>query len=531
MAFSQISTSVTIINTGLIGYNGISLTEFSTSAISAIASGSGIEIAGAFFKADSDVAINASSWTVITTGVNAYVYLTPSGTAGSQIITASWEATVPTWSTSKQGWYASTASNVRTVGRVTKVSATQQSNKLLMNKEDLILQQRADIGGNTAIGSGALNQLTIGQYNTAIGYGALSANEGSSNCIAIGYQALLNNSAASDNIAIGSNSLKVTTGQGTDNIAIGSNALINNIEGADNIAISSNALYSNENGNYNIAIGISSLQNNTSDENIAIGVGSLYTNITGYRNIAMGKNALYGNNSGNNNIAIGYSTGSSNVTGYNNVAIGSGALGANTTYNNTAVGYQALLNTNNGEANTAIGYAAGSDNVSGTGNIFVGFGSGNGASNISNIINLGGINITTLRCQVTTITALSDERDKKNIKDISLGLDFVNKLRPVEFDWDMREWYAKKDENGIAIKNDENDYIYDTPPDGSKIGKKDYNFIAQELLILQKENPWLQIVNTDNPNKLETTPGKMFPILVKAIQQLNDKVKSLEERI
>jgi len=482
MSFSQLSTSVTIINSGLIGYNGISLTNFGTSAISAIASGSGIEIAGAFFKADTDISANASSWTVISVGASAYMELVPSGTAGSQILTAQWTDIDPVWSTSKQGWYASAASNTKIIGRVTKVSSTQQSNKFLINKEDLIVQQRAnDLDANTAIGRSALYANTTGKDNVAIGYGALENNTIGANNVAIGRSALTASTNANDNIAIGRSALLVANGQGVDNVAIGSSTLKSNIEGADNIAIGSSALQANESGNYNIAIGVGSLYLNTNDENIAIGVGSLCSNGVGYRNIAIGKNTLYYNSSGDNNIAIGSSVGGDNSTGDNN--------------------------------------------------IFLGVGASNTASNLSNIINLGSLAITTLRCQVTTITALSDERDKKNIKDLSLGLDFVNKLRPVTFNWDMREWYAKKDENGIAIKNDENDYIYDTPLDGSKIGKIDYNFIAQELLVLQKEYPWLNIVNTDNPNKLETTPGKMFPILVKAIQQLSDKVKSLEERI
>jgi hypothetical protein len=124
MAFSQISTSVTIINSGLKGYIGLSLTNFTSTAVSAIASGSAVEIAGAFFLADADITINASSWTAITTATTCYLALTPSGTAGSQTLAAAWTATAPVWSTSKQGWYATAASSVRVVASAYKDGPT-----------------------------------------------------------------------------------------------------------------------------------------------------------------------------------------------------------------------------------------------------------------------------------------------------------------------------------------------------------------------------------------------------------------------
>lgn len=133
MAISQISTSVSILNTGLSGFLGVSLTNYETSALSAIAAGSTVEIGGAFFLCQGETAINASSWTAITTATSAYLALTPSGTAGSQIVTAAWIATAPVWSESKQGWYTSTGSIVRVIGSAYKVSATQQEKKYIFN--------------------------------------------------------------------------------------------------------------------------------------------------------------------------------------------------------------------------------------------------------------------------------------------------------------------------------------------------------------------------------------------------------------
>lgn len=123
MAGSQISTSVSIID-NLKGYMALSLTEYNTSAAAAIAAGSVVEIAGAFFTFAGDETPNASSWTAIATGSTAYLALTASGTAGSQIVNAEYTATAPTWRDDLQGWYASAASSVRVIGSVYKAEST-----------------------------------------------------------------------------------------------------------------------------------------------------------------------------------------------------------------------------------------------------------------------------------------------------------------------------------------------------------------------------------------------------------------------
>ena len=115
--------------------------------------------------------------------------------------------------------------------------------------------------------------------------------------------------------------------------------------------------------------------------------------------------------------------------------------------------------------------------------------------------------MATLRCQVTTITALSDARDKANITDLSLGLDYINAVRPVEFDWAMRE---ESDWNGKHVAG----------------------FIAQELMAVEDayDAAFVGSVLRDNPDKLEAGPAALIPIMVKAIQELSAKVAELEAR-
>jgi hypothetical protein len=147
MSFSQIPTSVSIISSGLKGYLAVSLTNWTTSALSAIASGSAVEIGNAFFLAGTDITINATSWTNITTASTAYLELTPAGSVGSQTVTAAWNVLSPTWSESKQGWYHSSSSIIRTIGSAYKNSATKQFTKTLYTKgRDRIFIIDSEIG-------------------------------------------------------------------------------------------------------------------------------------------------------------------------------------------------------------------------------------------------------------------------------------------------------------------------------------------------------------------------------------------------
>ena len=58
-------------------------------------------------------------------------------------------------------------------------------------------------------------------------------------------------------------------------------------------------------------------------------------------------------------------------------------------------------------------------------------------------------------------------------------------------------------------------------------------FIAQELKTLQEETgtDYLKLVYESNPNKLEATPANLLIPLIKAVQELNEKVKTLENRV
>jgi hypothetical protein len=268
---------------------------------------------------------------------------------------------------------------------------------------------------------------------------------------------------------------------------------IRNPVNTTNTAAGTDALNPSGTGQANTAFGSQSLAlNATGSSNTGVGFLALSVNTDGLRNTAIGANALRDNTTATDNTAIGQSSLLVNTTGIENTTVGRTSLSANTT----------------GGQNTAIGNAAGNSTTTGNNNSFLGFGAVAASATTSNSITLGNSSITSLRCQVTTISSLSDQRDKKEIKDLEYGLDLINRVRPVEFTWDTR--------------------------DGSINGKPDIGFIAQELAQVEdslNDTDRLRLTLRDNPEKLEATPGRLLPIAIKAIQELSAQNIELIQRL
>jgi len=338
---------------------------------------------------------------------------------------------------------------------------------------------------NTVFGKDAGQGLTTGLGNTFIGFEAAKLITDSDNMVIIGRQAGGAGSGGSSMVAIGYQASRSNTADRT--IAIGYQAAYSQTSGTGNTAVGERAAYSNTTG-----------ENNTS-----IGDQTAYSS-TGSKNTSVGKGAFGGGfgHSGTDNVAIGYlanqqPSGASNY----NVAIGSEALrSSGTRSNNVAVGYKAGTSITSGGSNTFLGYQAGDSLTTGSNNTVIGNDAEPSAVDATNEITLGNSSVATLRCQVQTISSLSDSRDKTNIQASTYGLDFINKLNPVTFDWDMR--------------------------DGAKVGDKDLGFLAQELQEVDDEN--LQLVYANNTDRLEASYGRLIPVLVKAIQDLSAKVTALE---
>lgn len=234
------------------------------------------------------------------------------------------------------------------------------------------------------------------------------------------------------------------------------------------------------------------------DTNVAVGLFSMYANTSGISNVAVGPGSLGQLVSTNQNSALGNNAGNTLTSGNNNVFIGQAAAPAFTS----------------GDENIFIGALAGASignptyQTSGNNNIHIGYGTKPASNTASNAITLGNSSHTVLRCAVTSITSLSDERDKDEIKDLSAGLDFINEIKPVSFVWKDR------DENG-------------------KQRVKDSGFTAQNLKEVQEKynlSDELKLVYDENPEKLEASYGRLIPVLVKAIQEMSKEIEILKSK-
>lgn len=258
----------------------------------------------------------------------------------------------------------------------------------------------------------------------------------------------------------------------------------------------------------NTAFGASALSAGASAQNrTAIGAFAL-TSSTGNNNTAVGAFAAAAFVSGANNTAIGQSALDAATSGTNNTAVGNGALSGSTgSTEATAVGAAAGAGAT-GIRGTYLGASAGNTTTTGTNNTVIGFNAQAASAGASDTVTLGNSSITTLRCQVTSITALSDARDKTAISDLSFGLDFIASLRPVAFTWNTR--------------------------DGSKVGIRSSGFIAQDMKAAQDRAgaaETLNLVYEENPDKLEASYGHLIPVLVKALQELKAEVDSLRSQL
>jgi hypothetical protein len=300
------------------------------------------------------------------------------------------------------------------------------------------------------------------------------------------------------------------------------------------IAIGTNAMDASTLGDNAVVIGDNALQVSTSiAKSVVIGSRAMQNSVVGTSfSVAVGYDAMRGSNStraSNGSVAVGYQAlFNSNSLSGGNVAVGKDTLlSLANASSNTAIGTEAGKAVTTGNSNILVGTLAGSALTTGNGNVFIGlasaaFNSGDiftGSNNIAigsssmpsnltvnNEITLGNSDHTVIRAAVTTITSLSDARDKKEIVELSAGLDFVKGLKPVEFVWDER---AEEGKHNV----------------------KDFGFIAQDLKKSQEDAnlaETLKLVYEENPEKLEASYGKLIPILVKAIQDLSAKVEILE---
>ncbi|WP_420392574.1 DUF2793 domain-containing protein [Acuticoccus sp.] len=214
---------------------------------------------------------------------------------------------------------------------------------------------------------------------------------------------------------------------------------------------------------------------------LALGIAALGAATTGSANTALGTNALAAINTGRDNVAVGHEAAAS-ITGSHNTAVGRAALaGAPASVQNA----------------TAIGYAA---TVTG-----------------SNQVQLG--NSATTTYTYGAVQMRSDARDKADVRDTTLGLDFIARLRPVDFRWDYREDYR-------------------TGTGTSKLGDRKrpryhHGFLAQEVAEVMHElgtdfGGYQDHARSGGQDVVSLGYTELIGPMVKAIQDLLARIERLE---
>jgi hypothetical protein len=257
----------------------------------------------------------------------------------------------------------------------------------------------------TALGVGAGDSVTSGSNNTAIGYNAGTAITTGVSSTVVGYESGTSLVGANFNTLVGYQS-------GYSNVSSSSLTALGYLAGRNTL------------GNFNTALGRSALQAAASasgGQNTAVGAFALEIDNAGENNVAVGYQALKANTSGNENTAVGYSAGDLVTTGTENTFVGKFAgIDITTGSYNTGVGANALANSFLNHSNcSGLGYGT---TVTGNDQVQLG-------------------NSSTTTYVYGTVQNRSDLRDKADVQDTDLGLEFIMGLRPRKYRWDMREDY------------------------------------------------------------------------------------------
>ena len=406
---------------------------------------------------------------------------------------------------------------------------------------------------NVAIGAKTLASCRNGDENTACGTYVLQNNE------------------TSNNTGFGYSSLKLNT-KGRENNANGYKSLTNNTVGSRNNASGFWALGLLVDGDSNTGTGWCAGRNLASgSSNTYTGARSGLSNTGGSSNTYTGAAAGYGSGApvgpfdhvtctGAESWAYGLGATSHGMQArvgtaalpspegcaFGHLSVASGdygptALGYKATASgsrSTAVGEEAkalgqqsmsfgALAEANADYTVALGAQAGRGNT-GARNTFIGPGAGAATNAFDNVTVIGSFSQVTASNQVQlgdastttyvygTVQNRSDKRDKADIQDTTLGLAFIESLRPVDYRWDMREDYAGAEKDG-----------------SKKRERFHHGFIAQEVSALEgfKFGGHQDHTTSGGADVQSLGYDEFIAPLTKAIQELAAIVRKQEKEI
>ena len=244
--------------------------------------------------------------------------------------------------------------------------------------------------------------------------------------------------------------------------------------------------------------------------------------------IKIGSNA--GNtNQGANSVAVGNLAGQVNL-GANSVAIGTNAGQNSAGSEGTFIGRLAGQNAT-GLNVTCIGNSAGTNLTTETNATCLGTGAQvTGSSQVQ----LGNSSTTTYA--YGAVQDRSDERDKADIEDIHLGLDFIDALTPRSYKFDYREDYREHQEDAEGNIIPDTRELGEITHDGThKRSRLHCGLVAQEVKQVMDDlgvdfGGYQDHSINGGQDVLSIGYGELIAPLIKAVQELKARVEVLESK-
>lgn len=365
------------------------------------------------------------------------------------------------------------------------------------------------------------------------------------------------------NVFLGYRAGKATTGNANNNVFIGDNAgaanatgygntftgyqagLVNNT-GFSNVFIGDRTGLNNTTGHFNTFLGHEAgVSNTTGNFNTFLGNLAGRSNTTGILNIFVGDEAGMNSTTGNYNLFMGYFAGVNNASANYNHLLGYQAGHNNTASSNQFEGFQAGYYNSTGAYNYFSGFSAGNTNTTGSGNTIIGFEADVTASNLtnaaaigyfaevdaSNKIVIGNSSVGVIGGSVSWST-LSDGRFKKNILEDVKGLDFILKLRPVTYNFDLVKLNDYQEANKEKIAGADTLIKSSVKLDfKEKESVKYTGLIAQEVEQVVKETGYdfSGVIKPKNDRGTYAISYSEFVMpLIKSVQELQKQVDALK---
>jgi hypothetical protein len=129
----------------------------------------------------------------------------------------------------------------------------------------------------------------------------------------------------------------------------------------------------------------------------------------------------------------------------------------------------------------------------------------------------------------------SDEREKKDIIDADLGLNFILKLRPVSFKWKVGKNIITNEIDGVDDEGKQKVKSITKPIEGKR---RHYGLLAQEVKEVLGDIDFGGFIHDIETNIMGLRYDQFIPILIKGIkeqqiqiQEQNEIIKVLEQRI